>query len=137
MKRSDAAARPPIDMIDTEAEALARRALEIRERLPQVSEMRLGEIERATLHEAANIPPDVVTMNATVDFIDEANGTERTVRLVYPKGADISQGRISILTPVGAGLIGLRQGQSIVWPDRDGHERRLTIVRVAQAASAL
>lgn len=137
MTRSNAAPRPPIDMIDSEADALARLALEARERLPQVSEMLLGEIERATLHEAADIPPDVVTMNATVEFIDEANGADRTVQLVYPKGADISRGRISILTPVGAGLIGLRQGQSIVWPDREGHERRLTIVRVAQATRAV
>ena len=135
MKRSDAAARPPIHMIDSEADALSRMAMEARERLPQVSEMLLGEIERATLHRASDIPPDVVTMNATVEFIDEANGAERTVQLVYPKAADISQGRISILAPVGAGLIGLRQGQSIVWPDRDGNERRLTIVRVVQATS--
>jgi regulator of nucleoside diphosphate kinase len=52
------------------------------------------------------------------------------VKLVYPQDADIEAGRISILTPIGAGLIGLAQGDSIVWPDRDGQERILRIVRV-------
>jgi regulator of nucleoside diphosphate kinase len=54
------------------------------------------------------------------------------VQLVYPAEADIEAGRISILTPIGAGLIGLREGQSILWPDREGRERRLTVVRVTQ-----
>jgi regulator of nucleoside diphosphate kinase len=50
----------------------------------------------------------------------QASGADRTVELVYPRDADISAGRVSILTPVGAGVIGLRTGQSILWPDRDG-----------------
>src|SRR3546814_8900207 len=52
-------------------------------------------------------------MSSQVEFIDEANGEARTIQLVYPHEADIAAGRVSILTPVGAGLIGLRQGQSI------------------------
>jgi regulator of nucleoside diphosphate kinase len=38
---------------------------------------------------------------------------------------------------VGAGLIGLREGQSILWPDREGNERALQIVEVAQAVRSL
>ena len=62
----------------------------------------------------------------------QASGADRTVELVYPRDADISARRVSILTPVGAGVIGLRTGQSILWPDRDGRERKLTIVKVLQ-----
>ena len=62
----------------------------------------------------------------------QASGADRAVELVYPRDADISAGQVSILTPVGAGLIGLRSGQSILWPDRDGRERKLTIVKVLQ-----
>lgn len=62
----------------------------------------------------------------------QASGADRKVELVYPRDADISAGRVSILTPVGAGVIGLRTGQSILWPDRDGRERKLTIVKVLQ-----
>lgn len=128
--------RPPIDMIDTEAHRLADLAVRVEERAPELCAMLLAEVERASLHDAARIPQDVVTMNATVEFTDEASGTTRTVQLVYPADADIAAGRISILTPVGAGLIGMHKGQSIVWPDRDGHERRLRVVRVEQAQRA-
>ncbi len=136
MNTQESAKRPPIHLIDTEADALAHLATQVGEPTPEVSAMLLAEIERATVHDAGHIPHDVVTMNATVDFVDEASGTQRSVQLVYPRDADIAAGRISILTPVGAGLIGLRQGQSIAWPDRDGHVRNLTVVRVAQAPAA-
>lgn len=135
MTKKNAAAQPPIQMIDSEADALADLAMAAAERAPQVSRLLLGEIERAAVHDRAAIPADVVTMGATVEFIDEASGADRTIQLVYPKHADIAAGRVSILTPVGAGLIGLRKGQSILWPDRSGHERRLTIVKVSQPAA--
>ncbi|WP_033073319.1 nucleoside diphosphate kinase regulator [Sphingopyxis sp. MWB1] len=131
-----AARRPRIHMIDTEADALTSLALGHEDRLPQVSELLLGEIDRAIIHTVDKFPDDVVAMGSTVTFIDEASGATRTVQLVYPREADIANGRISILTPIGAGLIGLRKGHSIPWPDRDGHKRNLTIVEVAQAARA-
>lgn len=130
--RTVAARRPKIHMIEEEAEKLSDLALNIEDRFPQVSELLIRETSRARLHTAATIPPDVVTMGSFVEFVDESTGSRRTVQLVYPPDADISAGRISILTPVGAGLIGLREGQSILWPVRDGHERRLAIMQVRQ-----
>jgi regulator of nucleoside diphosphate kinase len=127
-----AATRPQIHMIEEEADSLSDLALTIEHRSPQVSELLIRETSRAKLYAAANIPPDVVTMGARVEFLDEGTGAQRTVQLVYPPEADISSGRISILTPIGAGLIGLREGQSILWPDREGNERRLVIVKVQQ-----
>ena len=120
-----AASRPPIHMIEAEAETLADLALSIERRMPAVSALLLREVGRARLHTPANIPADVVTMGSVVTFADESAAAPRTVTLVYPSDADISQGRISILTPVGAALIGLRAGQSILWPDRT-----LTVLRV-------
>lgn len=126
--------RPPIAMIDSEADALSDLAISVEDRLPQIAELLLGEVSRAETYSASSLPSGVVTMNALVSFVDEASGTKRTVQLVFPRDADIADGRISILTPVGAGLIGLREGQSILWPDREGRERKLTIVKVARAA---
>ena len=128
--------RPQIHMIDTEAERLAELALNVETAMPQVSELLLRETNRAQLHRAALIPADVVTMGAEVEFRDAGSGVTRTVTLAWPQDADIGAGRISILTPIGAGLIGLREGQQILWPDRDGRERDLVIVRVRQPAAA-
>jgi len=130
MTTRSAPKRPPIHMIDTEADTLTDLALARQERSPEVSALLLEEINRAKIHPANKIPADVVTMHSRVEFVDEASGASRTVELVYPADADIDAGRISIMTPVGAGLIGLREGQSILWPDRDGQQRRLSIVKV-------
>ncbi|AJR26861.1 MULTISPECIES: nucleoside diphosphate kinase regulator [unclassified Sphingobium] len=123
---------PSVNLIDSEAESLTNLALGAANSMPQVSELLLGEIARAQTHRVERIPPDVVTMHSSVEFIDEASGIERTVQIVYPAQADIGAGQISILTPIAAGLIGLREGQSISWPDREGRKRRLTIVKVTQ-----
>ena len=63
-------------------------------------------------------------------FARQCAGVERTLQLVYPQAADIEAERISILSLVGAGLLGLRTGQSIMWPDRAGKQRLLRIVDV-------
>lgn len=122
--------RPEIHLIDVEAERLASMAIALADSAPEVSELLLGEIDRAVIHASETLPDAVVTMNATVEFLDEAAGRSRIVQLVYPSEADIASGKISVMTPVGAGLIGLAKGQAILWPDRDGDERLLRILDV-------
>ena len=117
-------------MIDTEAERLSNLALAVEDRLPDVAELLLGEVSRAVLHEAGRMPQGAVTMHSHVTFIDEASEREYRYQLVFPKDADVAENRISVLTLVGAGLIGLKDGQSILWPDRDGKERRLKVMSV-------
>jgi regulator of nucleoside diphosphate kinase len=134
MTVQQAQVRPPITLIENEADALADLAISVRERHPNVSRLLLEEIDRAETLPESEMPVDVVTMGSTVVFVDEKTGDRRTVTLVYPKEADINEGRLSILTPVGAGLIGLRTGQSISWPDRSGEERLLTIENVSRSS---
>ncbi|GGE00551.1 nucleoside diphosphate kinase regulator [Tsuneonella deserti] len=134
MATQQAATRPPILIAEGEADALADLAVAVADRHPIVSSLLLEELDRAEVRPSYDIPCDVVTMGSTVEFLVEETGERRTVELVYPRDADIEQGRVSILTPVGAGLLGLRTGQSISWPDRGGHERVLTIVKVARPA---
>ena len=135
-KKKSGAAMPLIRMIDSEADALTGLTLQQQRDSTSFYELLLDEIDRATICDRTDIPPDVVTMGSNVTFLDEKSGAQRTVRLVYPADADIAAGRMSILTPVGAGLIGLSVGQSINWPDRGGIEHRLTIVAVEQPVPA-
>lgn len=133
MATKHAAKRPPILISEGEADALADLAIAVAGRHPVVSQLLLEELDRAEIRPASDVPGDVVTMGSTVAFAVEETGERRTVELVFPGDADIAQGRISILTPIGAGLLGLRVGQSIAWPDRGGHERILTIESVSRA----
>jgi regulator of nucleoside diphosphate kinase len=130
LSTAGAAARPDIIMAETEAERLSALALRLCDTSPQVAGLLLEEIERAEIRADHDMPATVVRMESVVRFLDEAHGAERTILLVYPKDADINAGKVSVLTPVGAGLIGLSTNQQIQWPDRDGHPRSLRILKV-------
>ncbi len=122
--------RPVIHMIDHESDTIEGFAMAMEARNPKVAELLYEELGRAVLHTAEDMPPNIVTMNCTVEFIDEKSGMRRMLKLVYPKDADIGHDRLSILTPMGAGLIGMVAGETIAWPDRSGVERMLRIVNV-------
>jgi regulator of nucleoside diphosphate kinase len=96
---------------------------------PDQSDDLLYELERARVVDDSNIPGDIVRMGSTVLYRTDA-GQEQRVTLVYPVDADIAQGRISVLTPVGTALIGLRVGQSITWRDRAHKRHMLTVLAV-------
>jgi regulator of nucleoside diphosphate kinase len=90
------------------------------------------ELDRAQVLPRGSLPKETVCMESEVEFRDDTTGKVRTVRLVYPSDADISQGKISVLTPIGAALIGLQTGQSITWETRTGDVRRLTVLGVRE-----
>lgn len=92
-----------------------------------------AELERAIVIPTESIQADVVTMNSCVHFRDEKTGLDREVKIVFPEDADIAQGKVSILAPVGAALIGLSVGQAIDWDFPDGTVRRLAVIAVDQS----
>jgi regulator of nucleoside diphosphate kinase len=106
--------------------SLARSALD---RLPDMADELLSEMDRATIASADAMPAGVVRMGSTVTFRNGGEDTRR-ITLVYPGQADIAENKISILTPLGTALIGLAAGQSVVWKTRDGKERVLDIAEV-------
>ncbi|RSU61477.1 nucleoside diphosphate kinase regulator [Sphingobium yanoikuyae] len=127
------AAVPPIHIVESEADMISDLAWAARDRFPDVSQLLLEEVGRAQLCSRAALPADVAAMGSTILYRDGARGTPRRVELVYPSHADVALGRISILTPVGAALIGMRAGNAILWPDRDGHLRDIMVDAVVQA----
>jgi regulator of nucleoside diphosphate kinase len=87
------------------------------------------ELSRATVIPVERVPADVVRMHSLVTYVVEALGERRQVQLVFPDESDPASGKISVLAPVGAALLGLRAGQSIDWPFPDGQLRRLCVER--------
>lgn len=126
------AKRPQIHLLASESDLVADLALKTEYRQPVVAAMLLEEIERAELHGLETMPLGHVKLNSRVTFVDEKSGQARTMQLVLPAEASVAEGRISILTPMGAALYGLAGGACIDWPDLDGHERRIRILRVEQ-----
>ena len=128
--------KPPITLCQTDHEKLSRLALSVAERNQAMFDALQSELERARVVPDARLSKDVVRMGSTLRYSTDS-GEARTVTLVFPAEADISAGRISILTPIGAALIGLSQGQSIDWEMRDGRVGRLTVETVGADADGL
>ena len=90
-----------------------------------------AELDRAEYREHGDMPEGVVMMGSHVRCIDETTGEQHALKLVYPSEADFAEGRVSILAPVGAALLGLSVGQTIQWPLPGGRTTRLTVAAVA------
>ena len=88
------------------------------------------ELVRAQIVESKDVPPDVVTMNSTVTFRIENTGREFSLKLVYPKDADGSPDKVSVLAPVDSALLGIREGQTIMWPMPGGVSHNVLVVKV-------
>ena len=117
---------PPITIIRGDMEKLIRLADAADGRFAQTGDFLSREIDRAQVIEERR--PGLVAMGSRVTFRDNTTDQTRTVTLVYPEDADVAQNRISVLTPIGAALIGLSTGQSIAWQTLDGQSRSLTVI---------
>lgn len=106
------------------------------DRNPDLAEILLTELDRAKVVADGKLPEGVVRMGSRVTY-QTNDGAEQTVTLVYPVDADIEQGRISVMTPIGVALIGLKAGQSITWRDRADKRHKLTILKVEAPALAI
>lgn len=73
------------------------------------------ELNRAYLLASRDIPGDVITMNSKAVLIDIDTGGEMTYTLVFPHDADIDQGQISILAPIGTAMLGCSVGDTFEW----------------------
>ncbi len=124
-------ALPSITLTADNHERLSRLADIAADGMSDEADFLAHEVDRAVVIDPERIAPEIVTMNSRCVFRDDSSGLDRTVTLVYPEDEDVASGRISVLTPVGAALIGLAEGQSMSWRTRSGERRVLTLLKVA------
>lgn len=121
---------PPISLNENDLERLRNLADAASDKFPRTAEFLAREVERANILDPLKVLPGLVVMGADVTFRDDVTGKIRRVTLVYPHEADIDANMISVLTPIGAALIGLSVSQSIEWQTQTGHWRSLTVLDV-------
>jgi regulator of nucleoside diphosphate kinase len=107
----------------TELDEARIRALDAGASLEQV-------FEEADIVPRARIAPDVATVNSTVSFRDERTGTVHKVTIVYPRDASVGERRISVLSPVGAALLGRKVGALASFVTPDGEVRTIRILEM-------
>ena len=127
---------PPITMSSLD-QARLERLLEsdAYRQLPGIDALR-SEMDRATVVKPVDVPRDVVTMNSTIRFVDDATGAEFEFTLVYPADAG-KPDTISVLAPAGSALLGLSVGQSIAWQAPGGRELDLRVLDVVRQPEAM
>lgn len=108
-----------------------QRLLNLLDEAPRgVDEAVLQLLDRKLEHgrhvDAQEIPGGVVTMNSRVEYRRLNGGEAKIASLVYPAEADAKAQRVSVLSPLGAMLLGAREGDVLDW----GHAMPLHRVRV-------
>lgn len=102
-------------------------------RQPELAALLLTELARAKIVPTEKMPADIITIGRPVTWRDEAADRTQTGTLVWPEEADIAAGRISILTPIGVALLGLKAGAAFDWTTRNGETRALSVLSVGEA----
>lgn len=90
------------------------------------------ELDSATVLADKDVPDDVVRMHSVVSFRDDATQEIKEVQVVYPGEVSKTNSSVSVLAPIGAALIGLRESESITWPLPNGREKTITVLKVKQ-----
>jgi regulator of nucleoside diphosphate kinase len=92
----------------------------------------LDELSRAAIRPDAAVPFDIIGLGSTAVCFESDGPRSRYHRaeIVAPEETEPGLGRVSVLTDLGAALIGLAQHQSITWRDPRGGARQLAVLEV-------
>jgi regulator of nucleoside diphosphate kinase len=97
---------------------------------PDVAEYLERELDRARVVADDALPTATITIGSRVRFLNCETNQRYSVTLVWPSEEDSANHRLSVMTPVGAALVGLSAGQSIAWQSRTGVWRYLRVEEV-------
>lgn len=87
-------------------------------------------LDASALVPSREVTPDVVTMYSQVLLQDTQTGQRNTLTLCYPADAEPAVGFVSVLSPVGSALLGLRVGSIARWSTPAGDEKAAEILAI-------
>lgn len=88
------------------------------------------KLNSADLVPSQEIAPDVITMYSQVELVFSESGLRQAVTLCYHADAEPARGFFSVLSPIGAALLGLRVGEIAHWPVPNGAPRSATVAAI-------
>ncbi|GGK73614.1 nucleoside diphosphate kinase regulator [Rufibacter glacialis] len=83
---------------------------------PATIESLCKELREAKIIPSEEVPVDIVTMNSLVRLREKKSNTVMELTLSYPKNADVSTRKISVLSPVGTAILGRKVGEEVECP---------------------
>jgi len=87
-------------------------------------------LDAAAIVPSRRVPPDVATMNSQVLLQNLQTSQRSTLTLCYPADAEPAMGFVSVLSPVGSGLLGLHVGSVARWSTPAGDEQSAEILAI-------
>ncbi|MED5619647.1 GreA/GreB family elongation factor [Ideonella sp. BN130291] len=87
-------------------------------------------LDASAIVPSREVPPDVVTMYSQVLLQDLQTGQRSTLTLCYPADAEPAAGFVSVLSPVGRSLLGLRVGSVARWATPVGEDKSAEVLAI-------
>jgi regulator of nucleoside diphosphate kinase len=101
--------------------------------LPRLADL----LDVADVLRPPEIPQDIVTMNSEVELEDLRTQHRQKLTVCYPADAEPGAGFVSVLSPVGSGVLGLHTGAVAQWqmPGGGMGEARIIAIHFQPEAS--
>jgi regulator of nucleoside diphosphate kinase len=93
------------------------------------------KLAEARCLDGTDVSPETVTMGSTVHLLEVDTGEHWKFTLSYPTKANIDEGRISVLAPLGTAILGQRVGDVLDWEVPSG-KIRIEIIEVVYQPEA-
>ena len=87
------------------------------------------ELQRAVVVQPEDVPSDVITMNSRAELLDLETAETVTFTLVFPSQANVDEEKISVLAPIGAGMLGYRLNDEFEW-NVPGGVRHMRVTKI-------
>lgn len=88
-----------------------------------------SELARAEIAALDDLPTDVITLHSRAELLDLDANERMEFTIVLPHEADVMENKISVLAPIGTGMLGYRVGDVFNHPTPIG-TRRLKVLQV-------
>lgn len=102
---------------------------------PQPLRLLRQKVSSAQCMDASEVSPEVVTLGSIVHLYEVDTGERWKFTLSFPTNANIDEGRISVLAPLGTAILGHRVGDVVDWPVPSGMIR-IQIVEIEHQPEA-
>jgi regulator of nucleoside diphosphate kinase len=128
--RAPVRAPPPVFVAESQFDLLFDLAVTARTPAARLLE---DELKRAVVVQDNVAGPAFARLGDAVRYRNLDTGRERSAVLVTPDCSDADQGRVSVLSPAGAALIGLEPGAILGWIEPDGRRHTVELLEVARS----
>lgn len=126
---------PPIVVPAGDVGRLRRLALRALQDADPVGRFLITELDRARISDLADMPDDVVRLGHWVTFREERDGVRQSRILSLPEDCANPAVHLSVMSPVGAALLGLPTGARMAYLDDEGATSVVIVDNLAPPAN--